>query len=327
MKAIVQKVYGAPDRVLAPRDIPLPVINDEEVLVRVRAASIRIGAYFAVRGTPLLVRLSTGLRRPKASVPGFDFAGEVVSVGSRVTRFNPGDEVFGAGSGACAEFATAPEAHLAMKPASVSFEEAAAIPTSALAALHGLRDAGRLQPGQRVLINGASGGVGTFAVQIAKHMGAEVTGVCSTRNTELLRTLGADHVIDYTKENFTDVDQRYDLILDNVENRSVGECRRVLKENGTLVLNSGTGASGVRMLVRLIRPLLISPFVSQTLRRFLSNPNQDDLTHLKDLVENGHIRPVVGRTYPLVETVAAFEYVASNHASGNVVVAVSAAAS
>jgi NADPH:quinone reductase-like Zn-dependent oxidoreductase len=211
-----------------------------------------------------------------------------------------------------------------LKPARLTFEEAAAIPTSALAALHGLRDAGKLHEGQRVLINGASGGVGTFAVQIAKALGAEVTGVCSTTNLNMVRSLGADRVIDYTKEDFTQGGPRYDLILDNVENRSLSEVRRALTPRGTLVLNSGVGASGIRMLVRLVRPLVISPFVRHSLRRFLSTPNRADLTVLKTLVEDGKLRPVIDCTYPLPETPAALRHIEAGHARGKVVIAMGA---
>ena len=325
MRAMVQHIYGHPAEVLRSEELPTPDVGPEEVLVQVRAASLRIGNLFAVRGAPFLARLSTGLRRPKVGVPGYDISGEVVSVGSGVTKFVVGDEVFGVVNGACAEYAIAAESDLVHKPARLTFDEAAAIPTSALAALHGLRDAAQLQPGQHILINGASGGVGTFAVQLAKQMGAQVTGVCSTRNLDLLRDLGADHVIDYTKEDFTRGEQRYDVILDNVENRSLADCRRVLVRDGTLVLNSGTGSSGMGLMIRLIRPVLLNPFVSHRLRRFLSNPNQADLAHLGELAESGELRPVVGRTFTLGDTVAALQYVETGHARGNVVVAMAAA--
>jgi NADPH:quinone reductase-like Zn-dependent oxidoreductase len=233
-----------------------------------------------------------------------------------------GDEVFGVGHGTAAEFARASEELVVSKPSSLSFEEAAAIPTSALAALHGLRDAGRLQAGQKVLINGASGGVGTYAVQIAKALGAHVTGVCSGRNAELVRSLGADEVIDYTTTDFTKGDPRYDLILDNIENRSLSEVRRALGPSGTLVLNSGTGASGPGLLVRLIKPVLLSPFSRQNLRRFLSRPNHADLLVLRGLAEEGKLRPVIERTYRLGETSAALRHIESGHARGKVVVAV-----
>ena len=325
MKAIVQDVYGPPLEVLRSDEIPTPEIRDDEVLIAVRAAAVRIGISFAVRGAPFLARMATGLRRPKVGVPGFDVCGEVVAVGSRVTRFAVGDKVFGSGSGACAEFARARDKDLAPKPERLTYEEAAAIPTSGLAALHGLRDAGRLQRGQHVLINGASGGVGTFAVQIAKHLGAEVTGVCSTRNVELLRDLGADHVIDYTKQDFTTDETRYDVIMDNVENKPLGAVRRVLKPNGTLVLNSGTGASGLRLIIRLLKPIALNPFVSQRLRRYLSSPKQADLEFLGELVGLGKLRPVVGPVFPLSQTASALQHVEAGHARGNVVIAVATA--
>ena len=321
MQAIVQDRYGPID-VLQRRDIDKPAIGHGEVLVRVRAAGLHVGDLFSVRGSPFPVRMMTGLLRPKVGVPGFDVAGHVEAVGSAVTRFRPGDEVFGVGIGACAEYARAAEDKLLPKPADLTWEQAAAIPTSGLAAFHGLRDAGKLQPGERVLINGASGGVGTFAVQIAKAFGAEVTAVSSTRNVELVRALGADHVIDYTREDFTAGEAHYDLILDNVENRSISEIRRVLTPNGTLVLNSGTGATGLRMLARLIWPLVLSRFTSHTLRRYLSNPNQADLAALTQLVEDGKVKPVIERTYPLRETPAALRHIASGHARGKVVVTV-----
>jgi len=321
MKAIVNDEYGSPDE-LKLRDLEKPAIGEHEVLIRVHAAGLNVGDSFAVRGSPVLMRMMTGLLRPKYGVPGFDVAGRVEALGSAVTKFRPGDEVFGVSNGTCAEYVRAAEDKLALKPATLTFQEAAAIPTSGLAALHGLRDAGKLQPGQRVLINGASGGVGTFAVQIAKSFGAEVTGVCSTANVEMVRSIGADHVIDYTREDFTTGGPRYDLIFDNVENRSLSACRRALTPRGTLVVNSGTGARGLRMLARLVRPLLLSPFVRQKLRRFLSRPNHADLAVLKSLVENGKLRPVIDSTYPLGETPAALRHVEGGHARGKVVVAV-----
>jgi NADPH:quinone reductase-like Zn-dependent oxidoreductase len=231
--------------------------------------------------------------------------------------------VFGACQGACAEYAKTGEVKLALKPAGLTFEEAAALPTSALAALHALRDVGKVQPGQNVLINGASGGVGSFAVQIAKSFGAEVTGVCSTSNIEMVRSLGADHVIDYTREDFTRGSTRYDLIFDNVENRPLSDCRRALTPAGTLILNSGSGAQGFKMLVRLVKPLVLSPFVRQHLRRYLSTPNHADLETLKSLVESGKLRPVIDRAYALHETGAALRYIDAGHARGKVAVSVS----
>ena len=321
MQAVVQDGYGAPE-VLQNRELAQPTIGRDQVLVRVEAASLHIGNSFAVRGSPLLMRAFTGLRRPKNPVPGFDLAGRVTAVGPEVSSLRVGDEVFGTGVGSCAEYAVASSQTLVRKPAAVTFEEAAAIPTSALAALHGLRDAGRLQAGQKVLINGASGGVGTFAVQIAKALGAHVTGVCSTRNLDLVRSLGADRVFDYTRQDFTEDAARYDLIFDNVENRSLAECRRALTPSGTLVLNSGTGATGLSMLIRLIRPMLLSPFVSQRLTQFLSRPNQADLALLSRLVEEGAVRPVVDRSFPLLQTAAALRHIETGHARGQVVIAV-----
>jgi NADPH:quinone reductase-like Zn-dependent oxidoreductase len=321
VKAIVHDRYGPVDT-LEQRELPVPAIGEREVLVRVRAAALHIGDSFAVQGRPFPVRASTGLRRPKYGVPGLDVAGVVEAVGSEVTRFRPGDEVFGCGAGTCAELVRSREEELVPKPAGVTDEQAAAIPTSALAALHGLR-AGRLEPGQHVLVVGASGGVGTFAIQIAKALGAaSVTAVCSARNADLVRSLGADEVIDYATRDFTRDGRKYDLIFDNIENRSLGEVRRALTPNGTLVLNSGTGAAGIGLFVRLLRPVLISPFVRHRLVRFLSNPNPDDLALLATLVEEGKLRPVIDRTYPLGETASALRHIETGHARGKVVVAI-----
>jgi NADPH:quinone reductase-like Zn-dependent oxidoreductase len=258
-------------------------------------------------------------------VPGIDVAGQVESVGSRVTKLRTGDAVFGAGRGTCAEYASAPEEQLALKPKNLTLEQAAAVPISAFAALHGLRDAGKLKPGQKVLINGAAGGVGTFAVQIAKAFGAEVTGVCSTTNVEMVRSIGADHVIDYTREDFTRSGRHYDLVFDNVENRSLSDCRRVLTPTGTLVLNSGSGADGLRLLVRLLKPLALAPFVTHRLRRYLSRPNHADLVVLTELVESGKLWPVIDRTFPLLEVPAALYHIETGHAAGKVVITIGTA--
>jgi NADPH:quinone reductase-like Zn-dependent oxidoreductase len=325
MQAVIQYRYGPPEA-LALREIDRPGIGEGDVLVRVAAAALHVGDVFAMRGSPFPVRAMTGLRRPRYGVPGFDVAGTVEAVGGGVTRFSPGDRVFGSAAGTSAEFARAPASTLVRMPDGLTFQEAAAIPTSALAALHGLRDAGRLRAGQRVLINGASGGVGTFAIQIATAMGAHVTGVASTRNLQLMRELGADEVIDYTREDFTAAARRYDLILDNVENRSLSDVRRALTPDGTLVLNSGTGATGLAMLVRLVRPLLVSPFVRHSLRRFVSNPNGADLQALVDLVEAGRLRPVIDRTFTLDQTAEALRHIEAGHAAGKVVIAVRPAA-
>ncbi len=321
MKAIYNERYG-PLEALRLQDLERPTIGATDVLVRVRAAGLHIGDCFAVRGAPWGMRVATGLLKPKNGVPGFDVAGVVETVGSGVTRFKLGNEVFGACEGSCAEFAAVSQDTLALKPANLSFEEAAALPTSALAALHGLRDAAKVQPGQKVLINGASGGIGTFAVQIAKSMGAHVTGVCGTTNIDLVRSLGADDVIDYAQEDFTLRGPVYDVILDNIENRSLSDIRRALTPKGTLLCNSGTGATGPAMLIRLAKPIVISPFVGHNLRRYLSTPKHDDLVVLKDLVESGKVRPLIDRTFPLSETVAALQYIDQGHARGKVVVAV-----
>jgi len=319
MRAIIQDGYGPPDT-LHVRDIDRPAIGATDVLVRVYAAGLHIGDCFGVRGAPLPMRLATGLLRPKHAVPGTDIAGRIEAVGAGVTILKVGDEVFGACHGACAQYARAGENQLAPKPANLTFEEAAAVPTSGVAALHGLRDAGRLRPGQKVLINGASGGVGTFAVQIAKAFGAEVTGVCGSANQDTVRLLGADRVVDYTELDFTRGPQRYDLILDNVENRTLSHCRRALTPAGTLVLNSGTGARGLKLMARLLTPLVLTLFTRQTLRRFLSSPNQRDLLELKTLIEDVKVTPVIDKVYQLGETPAALRHLEGGHTRGKVVV-------
>ena len=315
MKAIVQNAYGSSD-VLELKETATPVVKDDDVLVRVHAASVHAGDYFVMRGVPYLARLSAGWPRPKDYVPGFDVAGTVEAVGKDVTRFQPGDEVFGeCGGGACAEYVSAAEGRFVPKPVNLTFEEAAAVPVSAMAALHGLRDAGKVQPGQKVLINGASGGVGTFAVQIAKVLGAEVTGVCSTRNVDLVRSIGADHVVDYTREDFTQGEARYDLILDNVANRTFSDCRRVLTSTGTLIPNSGHAGIGY-----VLRAFVRSIFVRQQGRPFLSTPKSEDLLFLKGLIEAGEVTPVIDRTYSLSQTPEALGYVGEGHARGKVVI-------
>lgn len=315
MKAIVQTAYGSSD-VLVLREVDKPKVDDGDVLVRVRAAGLHAGDCFMMRGAPYLTRFFAGWPKPKDYVPGFDVAGTVEAVGKDVTRFKPGDEVFGeCGKGGCAEWACAAEGRFVAKPAGLTFEQAAAIPVSALAALQGLRDAGRLQPGQRVLINGASGGVGTYAVQIAKALGAEVTGVCSTSNLDLVRSIGADHVVDYTRDDFTRSGQSYDLILDNVGSRSFSDCRRALAPEGTLLPNTGNAGIGY-----VIMAFVRSAFVRQQGRPFVSRPTSEDLAVLKELVETGKMTPVIDRTYPLSETPEALEYVGKGHARGKVVI-------
>ncbi len=321
MKAILHDSYGAFSE-LRVKEIDRPVPGDDQVLVRSRAAGLHVADCFGVLGAPLLMRLTTGWLKPKLGIPGFDVAGEVEAVGKNVEHFAPGDEVFGTCEGACAEFVCTSQDTLAHKPSNLSFEEAAAVPTSGLAALHALRDVAKLRPGQQVLINGASGGVGTFAVQLAKAYGAVVTGVCSSKNVELLRSLGADHVICYDQQDFTQVARRYDLVLDNVENRSLSDCRSVLTPSGMLILNSGTGASGCRFMVRLVKPLVLSPFVRHDLRRYLSMPSRDDLLQLKQLIESNKLSPVIAQTYELHQTAEALRQIAAGHVPGKMVVKV-----
>ena len=316
MKAIVQYEYGSPD-VLKIEDIDKPAVKDGEVLVRVHSASLHIGDWHMMRGLPYVLRMAFGLRKPRNSVPGTDVAGKVEAVGKNVTTLQPGDEVFGWCKGAFAEYASAAENNFLPKPANLTFEQAAAVPTSAFAALHALRDQGNVRPGQKVLINGASGGVGTFAVQIAKSFGAEVTGVCSTRNVDMVRSVGADHVIDYTKEDFTQGGQRYDLILDNVANHSLQETRRALTSEGTLIPNSGEGGLG-----RIVQALVVSLFVGQQGRPFVSMPKNEDLVVLKELIESGKVTPVIDKTYGLSEVPEAFGYLGEGHARGKVVITV-----
>jgi NADPH:quinone reductase-like Zn-dependent oxidoreductase len=317
MQAILQDKYGSGD-VLESRDVAKPEIADDEVLLRVRAASIHIGDWILMTGSPFVMRFVTGLRRPKNPVPGTDVAGVVEAVGQNVRRFRPGDEVFGWGTGAFAEYATAPEGQLLEKPASLTFEQASAVGVSASTALQLLRDDGNVRPGQKVLINGASGGVGTFAVQIAKAFGAEVTGVTSTKNVDLVRSLGANHVIDYTRVDFTESESRYDLILDNVGNHSMARTRHALTPTGKLISNGGGHSSG--KLGRTLRTMLVSMFVRQQAKPSVKTQNHDDLVALKELVEAGKLKPVVGGTYPLVETPVAIGHVSSGHARGTIVV-------
>jgi NADPH:quinone reductase-like Zn-dependent oxidoreductase len=319
MKAITQDRYGSA-KVLETRDIDRPEIADDEVLVRVHAASIHVGDWILMTGVPYVMRLGTGLSKPKNRVPGTDVAGTVEAVGPQVQGLRPGDEVFGWCAGAFAEYAAAPAGQFVKKPANLTFEQAAAIGVSATTALQLLRDDGKVQPGQRVLINGASGGVGTFAVQIAKAFGAEVTGVCSTKNLELVRSIGADHVIDYTREDFRAGAERYDLILDNVGDRSMANTRRALTPNGMLISNGGGHAAG--KLGRVIRNALASMFVRQQARPSVKSQNRADLVALKELVEAGKVTPVIGGTYPLGQTAEAIGHVATGHARGTLVIGV-----
>jgi NADPH:quinone reductase-like Zn-dependent oxidoreductase len=314
MKAIVRDTYGPPKR-LRLEEVDQPALSDDSVLVRVRAASVNPYDWHLLRGRPYLIRLSEGLRRPKRPGLGVDVAGVVEAVGKNVTQLAPGDEVFGGGAGAFAEYVVGVERKLVPKPARLSFEEAAAIPIAGVTALQAVRDRGEVQPGQKVLINGASGGVGTFAVQIATWLGAEVTGVCSTRNVELVRLLGADRVVDYTRDDFTRGAERYDVIFDTIGNRSLTALRRALTASGTLVLAGGDSLS------LLLRGLALRRFVRHRLRPFVANVNADDLLVLKELVEAGEVRPIVDRTYPLAEAAAAIAYVETRRARGKVVLA------
>jgi NADPH:quinone reductase-like Zn-dependent oxidoreductase len=320
MKAIVQRTYGAPETVLELQDLDRPVVADEEVLVRVHAASVNPGDVKIMRGRPYLVRLAGyGLRRPKNPVPGTDVAGVVETTGKGVTRLRPGDAVFGWCRGAYAEFAYAPEDHFVRKPENLSFEQAASVPLAATTALQGLRDVGRLRPGQTVLVIGASGGVGTFAIQIAKALGAEVTGVCSTRNVEMVRSIGADHVIDYTREDPMWGEQRYDLIFQLAGARSPWECRRRLTREGTLVLCSGDGR--LTGIDRIVTAMVVSPFVSQRLATWVATPSNADLLALNELIESGKITPVIDSTYTLDEAPAAIHHLDEGHSRGKVVIA------
>ena len=323
MKAIVQDRYGSAD-VLELRDIDKPVLGDDDVLVRVRAAGVHIGDWHLMTGLPYMLRIvGFGLLAPKLRVRGMDVAGTVEAVGQNVTQFRAGDEVFGTCNGAFAEYACAGQDKFALKPANLTFVQAAAVPTSGFAALQGLRDKGEIRAGQKVLIIGASGGVGMFAVQIAKSFGAEVTGVCSTRNVDRVRSIGADHVIDYTQEDFTSGEQRYDLILEMGGRRSLSDIRRALRPRGILVLVGGEG--GGRWLGgtdRWIQALLLSPFVRHKLGPLASMARKQDLLLLKELLEAEKIAPVIDRTYVLSEVLEAMRYLEKGDARGKVVVTV-----
>jgi NADPH:quinone reductase-like Zn-dependent oxidoreductase len=324
MKVIALRCYGSPAEVLRLEDVEKPTLADNQILVKVRAASVNPLDWHDVRGTPYMMRKEAGFGAPKEPRLGVDFAGTVEAVGKTVTRFHPGDAVFGGRTGAFGEYvAVREERIIALKPANVTFEEAAAAPVAALTALQALRDHGHLQPGQKVLINGASGGVGTFAVQIAKVLGAEVTGVCSTRNAEMARSLGADHVIDYTKEDFTSGDTRYDLVVDIVGNHGLLAYRNVLTPEGTLVIVGGSSQSRwIAPLVRRTHVALASRFMSQKLALMLTDLNPKDLALLSEWMETGKVRPVIDRSYPLNEVPAAISYVEEGHARGKVVISV-----
>ena len=322
MKAIVSRKYGSPD-VLELKEVEKPIPLENQILVKIHAASLNFGNLVLLKGEPFLARFAFGLLRPKYQIPGGDIAGRVEAVGKDVKQFQPGDEVFGdlsaCGWGGLAEYVSVPERALALKPANLSFEEAAAVPMAAVTALQGLRDKGKIRPGQKVLINGASGGVGTFAVQIAKSFGAEVTGVCSTRNIEILQSIGPDHVIDYTKENFTQKEDRYDLILGVNGSHPISAYKRVLNPNGSFIHLGGSES-------QMYQTLFLGPIISKTGNKKMSNllqrASQNDLNYMKELLETGKVRPVIDRKYKLSEVPEAFRYFEKGHSQGKVVITV-----
>jgi len=323
MKAVTRTEYGSPLNVLESKDVDIPVIKDDEVLVRVQAASVNAGDVPQILGSPYIIRPVYGMRRPKRAVIGMDVAGTVERVGDRVARFSPGDQVFGGGVGTFAEYAAAPEKRLALKPASLSFDDAAVLPVAGLTALQGIRDAAGVEEGHTVLINGASGGVGTFAVQIAKALGAEVTAVCSTRNVEQARSIGADHVIDYTKEDFTRGEERYDVVFDNAASHPLADTRKVLTETGVLIPNAGLlDSKWLASVPRMFGAVLSSLFSRKRAKIAAQTWKSDDLTALVELIEAGKVTPIIDRTYPLTEAAQAVSYVAEGHARGKVLITV-----
>lgn len=326
MQAIVNCDYGSPD-VLKIETIAKPTPADDEVLVKIRAAAVNPLDWHFMRGKPYIVRLFSGLRKPEdIRLLGTDYAGTITAVGKKVVRFKPGDQVFGGNSGTLAEYIVAAEdGAIALKPVGVTHEQAASVPVAALTALQGLRDKGKLQPGQKLLINGASGGVGTFAVQIAKSMGAEVTGVSSGRNHAMVRSIGADHMVDYTREDFTKGEQRYDVIFDLVGNHTLAEYRRVLKPEGILVISGGPGLDDgqwVEPFVPLIQGLIWSPFVSQSFVDLLAQLNREDLVILGDLMQQGKVKPVIDKRYQLSESADAIRYLETGRARGKVIITI-----
>jgi len=327
MKAIVYRCYGGPE-VLKFEEIAKPAPADDRVLVKVHAASVNPLDWHYMRGKPYIVRPMAGVGKPDSILMGADFAGTVESVGKNVTRFKPGDEVFGVRDGAFGEYVSVREkGAMALKPSNMSMEQAAAVPIAGLTALQALRDKGKVQAGQKVLINGASGGVGTFAVQIAKTYGADVTGVCSTRNVEMVKSIGADRVIDYTKEDFTRGSVRYDLIIDNVGNHTLSELRHVLTPNGALVMVGGPSDDPwLGPLTTSVQAYFVARFVSQKLIFMLADSNQDDLNVLRDLMQTGKVTPVIDRQYKLAETAQAIGYLEQGHARGKVTIAVAESA-
>jgi len=321
MDGVVQSVYGTPD-VLTVERVAVPALTDRSVLLRVRAAAVNPADWAILQGIPYVLRAVYGLTQPRSRIRGSDVAGVVQAVGDAVSAFEPGDEVFGWCDGAFAEYAAATEATLAPKPAGLDFEQAAAVPMAGITALQALRDQAKLAAGQSLLINGASGGIGTFAVQIARVFGAEVTGVCSARNQDLVRSIGAHHVIDYAQEDFTRSSARYDVILDNVGNHTLAACRRALAPTGVLIPNSMAGNRWFASIGRVFAALATSPFVGQHLRPFFSVPKKADLLALAELLESGAISPVLDSTHPLSDTPAAIARVGGGHARGKVVITV-----
>ena len=321
MKAIAQDRYGSAD-VLAFHEIERPVVGDGQVLVQVRAAAVNALDWHYMRGWPYMVRPMLGWRRPNIQVRGVDVAGRVEAVGKDVQGLQPGDEVFGWCRGAFAEFACAGEDHFVLKPSSLTFEQAAAVPLAGITALQGIRDSGKVKAGDKVLIVGASGGVGTFAVQIAKSIGAEVTGVCSTRNLELVRSIGADHVIDYTREDVTRTAERYDVIFELAGTDTPGAYRRLLTQTGTLVMSSGAGGRWLGPLGRMLKAKVSAPFVSQTMGFLTAVENHADLVILKAMLEAGTIKPIIDRTYTLHEATDAIRHVDAGHTQGKTVITV-----
>jgi NADPH:quinone reductase-like Zn-dependent oxidoreductase len=321
MKAIVYRSYGSPD-VLRLEEVPKPEVKDGEVLVRVHAAAINPLDWHLLRGKPYIVRPTSGWLKPKRNIPGIDVAGVVEAVGREVTELHAGDEVFGEKSRACAEYVAGPAKLFMHKPANLTLEQAAAVPVAAATALQALRDKGKIQAGQKVLINGASGGVGMFAVQLAKSFGAEVTGVCSTPNVDLVRSLGADHAIDYTQQNFTRGKERYDLIIDNAGSRSLLAMSRVLAPTGTLVLVGASKGNWIGPIARILGASQLSRFGSKKMMGMLTDIQREDLAVLKELIEAGKITPVIDRTYPLSETADAIRYLETMRARAKVIITV-----
>lgn len=320
MKAAVYMRYGPPD-VVNIADVEKPVPKDSEVLIKVRAASLNPLDWHFIRGTPYAVRIIAGLRKPKVPRLGVDVAGQIEALGAKVSQFKLGDEVFGSCKGAFAEYVCASESELVMKPDNATFEQAASVPVAAYTALQGLRDKGHIQAGQKVLVNGAAGGVGTFAVQIAKSFGADVTGVCSTRNLDMVRSIGADRVIDYTQEDFTESAQHYDLFFDGVGNHSLSASRRVLSPKGIYVGAGGTTDNWtIRPLLRAISSLVLSMFGNQKLLIVLAKPSKQDLTWMRERIESGKITPVIDRRYNLNEVPEAIRYLETGHARGKVII-------